>query len=187
MSLKKIDANLVRIVKNSAALNVLVHATAILIMTHATKSGDCSRALTLVKSLPASFRKEPLLTWFHKYSPLRVVPVNNVVGMLTKDDKDYKPFNLSKAAAEPFYMIAEKTPEKTPEPLGFAAMLKWFESQATAWEKKADDETKVKPEDRRTALELARILRSVKLTHMEPGNDDSIEPVMKDEELAANG
>lgn len=171
MSLKKIDANLVRIVKNAEALNTLVHKTAMLIMVHATKSGDCSRALTLVQSLPKSFRTLPLIAWFDKYSPIRVVPVNNVVGMLSKDDKGYKPFNLGKAEAEPFYAIADKNPEKKPEPLGFSAMLKWLETQATAWEKKADDETKVKPEDRRTALELARMLRSVKLPHVEPEND----------------
>ncbi len=169
MSLKKIDGNIARITRDGNKLNRLVHTTAMMVMNHAIKSGDCTRALALVSAMPASFRRTTLVKWFDKFSPIRVVLENNVVGMLKKGDKGYKPFDLVKADAEPFYAIAEKIAEQQP-PLDLAAIKKWLEQQAKSWEKKAS-EGKVDPAEILTAQALAAQLRSIKLVHIDPAND----------------
>lgn len=171
MSLKKIDANLVRITRDGDKLNQLVHTTAMMVMNHAIKSGDCTRALSLVMAMPASYRRTTLVKWFDKFSPIRVVLVNNVVGMLKKDDKGYKPFDLVKADAEPFYLIAEKVAEEKPA-MDLAALKKWLESQAKALEKRAE-EGKIAPEEILTAKAVAEQLRSIKVTHVAAQNDDA--------------
>jgi len=169
MSLKKIDNNIFRIARDGEKLNLLVHATAMMVMNHAMKSGDCTRALTLVTAMPASYRRTTLVKWFDKYSPIRVVLANNVVGMLKKDEKGYKAFDTVKADAEPFYTIAEKTPEEKP-PLDLAGLRKWVEQQAKALEKRAD-EGKIAESEIVTAKALAKQLRAIKVTHVSADND----------------
>lgn len=175
MSLKKIDANLVRITRDGDKLNKLVHDTAMMVMTHATKSGDCTRALSLVLAMPASYRRTTLIKWFDKYSPIRVVLANNVVGMLKKDDKGYKPFDLVKANADPFYTIAENTPEEK-KPMDLEAIQKWLEAQAKSLEKRAED-GKISEGEILTAKAIAEQLRAIKVVHIPAAND-----VQKDEE-----
>lgn len=169
MSLKKIDNNIFRIARDGEKLNKLVHDTAMMVLRHATKSGDCTRALALVMAMPASYRRTTLVKWFDKHSPIRVVLANNVVGMLKKDEKGYKPFNFESAAAEPFYAIAEKTPEQQP-PMDLAALKKWLEQQAKSLEKRAED-GKIAPDEIASAQRLAQQLRAIKVSHVKADND----------------
>lgn len=171
MSLKKIDSNINRIVVNAAKLNDLIHKTAMMVMHHAAKSGDCTRALTLVKAMPASHRRTMLVKWFDKYSPIRVVLVNDVVGMLKKDDKGYKPFKLADADADPFFMVAEREAEEKP-PLDLAGLIKWVEQQAKGIEKRAED-GKIAPSEILTAKALAAQLRAIKVKHIEADNNNT--------------
>lgn len=168
MSLKKIDANLARITTNGDKLNVLIHTTAMLILKHATKSGDCTRALSLVKAMPASMRRTTLIQWFTKYSPIRVVFQNDAVGMLKKDDKGYTAFALDKAEANPFYKIAENNAE--PGLLDFDKFIKMIQGMAKREAAKAD-EGKVKPEDVASIKAACAMLAGLKFTRVEPAND----------------
>jgi len=163
MSLKKIDANLVRITTNGAKLNILIHETAMLIMKHTIKSGDCTRALALVNAMPASMRRTTLVTWFTKYSPIRVVFANNVVGMLKKDEKGYTPFNLAKAEANPFYQIAENTAE--PGLLDFDKFIKMVQAMAKREAAKVD-EGKAKPEDAASIKAACEAIAALKFTRI---------------------
>lgn len=169
MSLKKIDANLVRITTNGDKLNVLIHQTAMLIMKHATKSGDCTRALALVKAMPASMRRTTLISWFTRYSPIRVVFQNDAVGMLRKEDKGYTPFNLEKADANPFFKIAETNAE--PGLLDFDKFIKMIQAMAKREAAKAD-EGKVKPEDVASIKAACEVLAGLKFQRIEPANND---------------
>jgi hypothetical protein len=106
MSLKIIDKNIRSITGNIAKLNGLIHDTGMLIMRHANDHGDCTRALVLVKAMPASFRRGLLVGWFERNSPIRMNLTNDKVGMLKAEAKGYTPFNLEAAAAVPFYVEA---------------------------------------------------------------------------------
>lgn len=172
MSLKKIDANLARITTNGDKLNVLIHATAMLILKHATKSGDCTRALSLVKAMPASMRRTTLISWFTKYSPIRIVFQNDAVGMLKKGDKGYTAFNLDKADENPFYKIAENNAE--PGLLDFDKFIKMIQNMAKREAAKAD-EGKVKPEDVASIKAACDVLAGLKFTRVEPANDTNKE------------
>ena len=169
MSLKKIDANLVRITTNGDKLNVLIHQTAMMIMKHATKSGDCTRALSLVKAMPASMRRTTLIAWFTKYSPIRVVFQNDAVGMLSKGDKGYTPFALEKAEANPFYQIAENNAE--PGLLDFDKFIKMVQNMAKREAAKAD-EGKVKPEDVASIKAACEVLAGLTFARVEAADED---------------
>jgi hypothetical protein len=182
MSLKKIDANLVRITTNGDKLNVLIHQTAMLIMKHATKSGDCTRALALVKAMPASMRRTTLIAWFTKYSPIRIVFQNDAVGMLKKDDKGYTAFALDKAEANPFYKIAENNAE--PGLLDFDKFIKMIQGMAKREAAKAD-EGKVKPEDVASIKAACEMLASLKFQRIEPANDEK--PADQDDKAGDEG
>lgn len=110
MSLKIIDKNIRSITGNIAKLNDLIHTTAMLILSHANDHGDCTRALVLVKAMPASFRRGLLVGWFERNSPIRMNLTNDKVGMLKAEAKGYTPFNLEAAAAVPFYVEQTKAP-----------------------------------------------------------------------------
>lgn len=159
MSLKKIDSNLVRITTSGDKLNALIHATAMMIMVHATKSGDCTRALALVNAMPASMRRTTLVQWFTKYSPIRVVFQNDAVGMLSKDDKGYTAFNLAKADSNPFFKIAESNPE--PSLLDFDKLVKMIVGIGARIEKNIE-EGKVKPDDIASAKAMAERVAALK-------------------------
>lgn len=185
MSLKKIDGNIARIITSAAKLNEMIHNTAVMVLNHAVKYGDCTRALTLVKAMPASHRRTKLIAWFNKFSPIRVVLENDVVGMLTKDAKGYKPFEIAKAMTEPFYDIAEKVQEGKP-PMDLADLRKWIEQQAKGLEKRAE-EGKISEEEIATAKALAAQLRAIKVKHVPAANsnEDSNEGAKEPEAVAA--
>lgn len=111
MSLKVIDRQIKTIVTNAAKLNVLIHETAVLIAEHAKEHGDCTRALSLVKAMPASMRRTMLVLWFDTYTPIRVVDKNDKVGMLKPEQKGYTPFDIEGGKETPFYELAEQNPE----------------------------------------------------------------------------
>jgi hypothetical protein len=169
MSLKKIDNNLGRINTNGNKLNDLIHETAMLILNHAMKTGDCTRALSLVKQMPASMRRTTVVQWFTKYSPIRVVFQNDAVGMLSKSDKGYVGFNLDKADANPFYKIAEANVE--PSLLDFDKFIKMIQNMAKREAAKAD-EGRAKPEDVASIKAACEVLAGLKFTRVAPANDE---------------
>jgi len=175
MSLKIIDKNLRTITTNASKLNGLIHDTGMLILAHAMEHGDCTRALSLVKAMPASMRKTMLVAWFEKYSPIRVIEANGKVGMLKDSAKGFVPFNLEGAAAEPFYVIAERTPEA--KPFDLAAMMKFVEATVKRIEKNVT-EGNVPDADRSTAEALLEQMRGIKVTKVVADNDPNNIPLV---------
>ena len=168
MSLKKIDAQIKRITTNAQKLNVLIHDVGMMILEHAREHGDCTRALALVKAMPASHRRTMLVAWFDKYSPIRVILSNDKVGMLKDSAKGFVAFNLDGAAAEPFYLIAEATPEA--KPFDLAAMIRFVEQTAKRIEKQVE-EGRVSEQDVPTAQRLIEQIKAVKVERVVPAND----------------
>jgi len=160
MTLKIIDRNVKRIVTNGQKLNVLIHETAVLIAEHAKQHGDCTRALALVKAMPASMRRTMLVLWFDTFTPIRVSLTNDKVGMLKETAKTYVPFDIEGGKAKPFYELAEETPEKSYD---FAALVKMVESLGKQIEKKID-EGKVKPTDTEAARNIALTVQALKFS-----------------------
>ena len=159
MSLKKIDGNIARIGATGEKLNILIHTTAMLIAQHAAKHGDCTRALVLAKAMPASMRRTTLISWFAKYTPIRVVLVNDVVGMMKKEEKGFTPFALEKADAKPFYKIAETTPEAA-APLDFLKLVAMVESIGKRIDKSVE-EGKVSEDDIPSAKAITAQLKAL--------------------------
>jgi hypothetical protein len=110
-NLKKIDANIRLITTNGAKLNARIHDTAMLIAAHAAEHRDCTRALTLVKAMPASMRRSMLVEWFHTFTSIRVNVGGDKVGLLKADAKNFVAFDLKAGAAKPFYEMAKEKPE----------------------------------------------------------------------------
>lgn len=172
-NLKTIDANIVTIRKSGDAFNQLVHETGLLILAHAKEHGDCTRALTVVKAMPASIRRTILVKWISKYSPIRVVEKNDKVGMLKENDKRFTPFDIEGATAEPWFILADKEPEK--DAYDFAAILAMVQRLGKTIEKKIED-NKVKPEDILSAHAVVAALTALKVQPVKAiANDETKE------------
>lgn len=157
MSLKVIDRNIRTITTNANKLNTLIHTTLMLIAAHAEEHGDCTRALALVKALPASMRKAMVVLWLTTYTPIRVVEKNDKVGMLKEGQKGYAPFDLAAGDLTPFYTLAEQNPETEYD---FAKLVKMVEAISKRIEKKVS-EGKVKAEDVPSANAIVEKINSL--------------------------
>lgn len=141
-TLKKIDREIDKFATTAAAVNVMAHNIAMMIFRHAAPeavgpdcqgTGDCTRAVRLVRAMPASFRRSMMVEWFRENTPIRIKLSENgdkcgydpAYKKLSSDDK-VKAWNLENANTVPFYEIAERTPEE--KPFDFAAMLKTHEA-----------------------------------------------------------
>lgn len=172
MSLKIIDRKIKTIVTNAAKLNVLIHETALLIAEHAKEHGDCTRALTLVKAMPASMRRTMLVLWFDTYTPIRVVDKNDKVGMLKPEQKGYTPFDLEAGAATPFHELAEQNPEAGI--LDFDKLVALVGRLGKQIEKRIED-GKVAEADIESAKAIARTVSGLKFERVaivEPANEE---------------
>lgn len=101
ITLKQIDEQIATFTTNRKALATLGHNIGMLILRHAAPaevnddcqgSGDCTRALKLVKAMPKSWAAGMEL-WFKAFSPIRVVAKNDkcefdpAYKKLSKEDK----------------------------------------------------------------------------------------------------
>ena len=168
MSLKKIDANIKRIVTSAAKLNVLIHETAMAIAEHAKEHGDCTRALTLVRAMPASMRRTMLVLWFNTYTPIRVVEANDKVGMLKPDAKGFTPFDLEAGNDTPFYELAEQNKEA--EPMDFDKLMALIPALAKRIQKKID-EGQVQENAVEAGQRMVIALQSLKIERPKAVND----------------
>lgn len=115
-----------RITSNIQKQNDYIHETGMMLLRHAAPEslggyGDCSLAAAFVRSLPASMRREMLVAWLAKYSPISVRLGDseaadkkgfNVKYKALKDDEAKAAcWDLAGADEEPFWRIAEATPE----------------------------------------------------------------------------
>lgn len=118
-TLKQIDKAIASVTTNGDKLNKQVHNVGMMIVRHANQHGDCTRALALVKAMPASMRRTMLIAWFAKFTPIAVklgdseaVGFNAKYLALKTADAKAKAWNIAGADAEPFYAMAETTPEQ---------------------------------------------------------------------------
>ena len=169
MSLKIIDKNIASIVTSANKLNTLIHATAMLVASHAKEHGDCTRALTLVKAMPASMRRTMLVLWFETYTPIRVMEKNGKVGMLKEAAKNYTPFDLEAGDLNPFYELAETNPEGAV--YDFAKLVEMVARIGKQIDKKIED-GKVAPEDIDSARAISAQVSALKFARVKPANND---------------
>jgi len=118
--------------------NKYVHETAMMILKHAKEHKDCSTAQGLVMALPASMRREMLIMWFAKFSPIVVKNSDDWASRMHKEgEKLYVPFNLEEAEATPFYVLAEQNKERPP--FDVKALIKLVEQGPNRLQKMLDD------------------------------------------------
>lgn len=80
-----------------------IHETAILVLIHAKKHGDCSAALDLVAAMPSGRRQAKLAEWFATYGPIQVMASRGTVRLTPKNSTQYRAFDLEAARSRPFY------------------------------------------------------------------------------------
>lgn len=177
-TLKQIDANIVLVRTNSTALNELIQTTALDILAHAKEHKDCSRAQHLVNAMPRSFRRSILIEWFATFSPIVVKDSDDWNSKMHKpDSKLYRPFDISGAAAKPWYEMAEDKPEKVYD---FAALVKMVERLSGVIAKKIEN-GKVPEKDVASAEAIVAKLETLSFARVEApkeekGDDDSTAP-----------
>jgi hypothetical protein len=174
MSLKIIDKNIKTVVTTGTRLNKLIHDTAMLIAGHALEHSDCTRALTLVKAMPASMRRTMLVLWFNTYTPIRVVEKNDKVGMVKENKPGYTPFDLDAGQLTPFYELAEQNPEGSV--MDFAKLVELVQRVSKQIDKKLDDD-KIAPEDVASARLMSDTIKALSFRRVTASNDDKASDV----------
>ena len=169
-ALKNIDRNIRTITTNAAKLNMLIHETGIMVLEHAKEHGDCTRALALVKAMPASMRRTMLVLWFETYSPIRIRQANDKVGILKPAAKGYTDWNIEGAKATPFFALAEKNPEA--KSYSFDDLVKMVERLSKQIEKKIAD-GEVPEDDVASAQALAITIGGLKVERVKQVANDA--------------
>ena len=170
---EQMKARFVQIASSYDKANAFVHETAMLILAHANEHKDCSTAQGLVMAMPASIRREMLILWFSKFSPIVVKNNDDWNAKMHKEDsKMFVPFDLTAAGAKPFYELAKENKERPP--LEFGDLVLMPEKQAKRLEAMLED-GKIAPDEVETAKALILALRKIKVRHIEPtpANDEA--------------
>lgn len=115
---KMVDTAITHTVKGDA----LIHEAAVQCIAHAEKHGDVTLLDRLIKGVGKSVRVEGLKVWTAEFTPIRWNG-DGKVGMLKKGQNGYKPFDIAKAEATPFWALSAAD-ERTAKPLTIEAMLR---------------------------------------------------------------
>jgi len=195
-TLKQIDSAIAKFATSAAALNEQCHTVAMMIFRHAAPkaagpdcqgTGDCTRAVKLVRAMPASFRRTMMIDWFAKNSPIVIklgdsgdkCQYNLKYSTLTDSDK-LACWNLERANSERFYDLADKTPEL--KIFNLKAMIQFVESIGKRIEKEVEKGA-IPADDMDTALALQAKLQAVTVVRIKPKNPT---PVTTFDGLAAS-
>lgn len=139
LGLAAIDAAIVRIASTGQEFQTLVHETGIQVLLHVEKHRDTGVAERLVVAMPKGARPKALAFWIGLYSPIRITmdALGNItkVRLLKKGDKDFRPFDIDKADANPFWVV----PEKDPAPFTYERMLASLRAVVKGYDKNKDD------------------------------------------------
>lgn len=153
-------------------LNKLIHETGMAALKHAHAHGDAQYCQQLVMACPASMRRSMLIAWFGKYSPVVVKDSQDWTAKIHKQDsKLFVPWNIEAADNEPFYVLAEKNPEKVYD---FKALVAMVERLGKAIEKKVAD-GKVPDEDIPSAENIATVIQGLSFKRIavsSPANEE---------------
>lgn len=156
---------------NMQKMNEYIHETAVMIIEHAKEHGDCSTAQGLVMAMPASMRREMLILWFTKFTPIVVKNAEEWASKMHKpESKLFVEWDIDEAKAKPFYELAKENPEAAP--LDFEGLLKLVTGLANRIQKKAEA-GEVAPEDMPTALAISDRLLKLKFQRVVPANDEN--------------
>lgn len=113
--LKAIDALIAKVPGAYAKAHDAVQAAAIAIVEHAMNYGDCSRALTLVRTIPVN-QARSLIIYFMTVSPIGVLlsksKKDDKVRLLQDTSKAYNPFDMDKAKALSWWTMDADKAEK---------------------------------------------------------------------------
>lgn len=110
---KEINTRIANVKRFTNKWNQYIHETAVMIMEHAVGegSGDCSRAFNLYNAMGSARRREFLILWFQRYSPIKIQPTTDdkpgKAYFRKEKSKEYNPFNIDAAKANPWYSLAE--------------------------------------------------------------------------------
>jgi hypothetical protein len=187
ITLAKIDAQIASFTTNRNKLQTLGHEVLMMILNHAAPkeagpdasgSGDCTRALKLMREMPKSWAAQAD-NWLRQFSPIRVVVKNDkcefdpAYKKLSKEDK-LNVWRLEDAAQTPFYELDE--PEVEGKTLDFMALIKMVEQLSKRIETRVE-KGEVKEEDIPSALDIAKKLSGLKLKRINPNKaNDNAEP-----------
>ena len=178
ITLAMIDEKIGTFTTNRKALQSLGHEILMLIFRHAAPkevsedcmgSGDCTRAIKLIKQMPKSWQVQAV-NWFKAFTPVRVVVKNDkcefdpAYKRLTKEEK-LTWWKLEEANITPFYESDEPDPKDNT--LDFEALLKMVEGMAKRIEKRVEA-GEVKEEDILTAKDVAARLKGFKVKRVKP-------------------
>lgn len=157
------------ITSNGDKLNKYIHETAMMIAEHAKEHKDCSTAQQLVMAMPASMRREMLILWFSKFTPIVVKNDDKWAAQMHKPGtKLYVEFDLEAGNETPFYKLAEENKERAPASI--EDLEKWLKSLPNKVEKDIE-KGKVSDEAVEFAQAVARALASIKVDRPKPAND----------------
>ena len=113
--LKAIDALIAKVPSAYAKAHDAVQLAAIAIVQHASEYGDCSRALTLTRTVPIN-QARSLIIYFMTVSPIGVLLSKNKkddkVRLLQDTSKAYNPFDMDKAKALSWWTMDADKAEK---------------------------------------------------------------------------
>lgn len=174
-----------KITNDYGKVNQYVHETAMLIVGHAKEHGDCSTAQGLVMAMPASIRREMLILWFRKFTPIVVKNDDKwVAKMHPKESKLFVEWDLEAAEKTPFFALAEQNKER--EPLDLEGLINLVARVAKQIETKIE-KGEIVPEEIATAEALAAQIKRIKVKHVAaaPANDGDNGPAASDKELEA--
>jgi hypothetical protein len=127
-----IDKNIKRIARLTAGTGALIHATAMAILVHAQDHNDPRKLTDLLKALHASARPAAFKAWVEANAPI----VFNGDGVAKMIPKDPTPWNLERAAAEPYWSAVEVVGKN----LTLAALIKIAEQMQTKLDKALKDD-----------------------------------------------
>lgn len=100
----------IKVIKQSGGRDAseYIQETAILILEHIERSGDCSGVLRLIEALPVNDRRKvKLRNWFERFSPVRIKRPWSKVRLLEKDKRSASPVDLMGARAKRFWEMPE--------------------------------------------------------------------------------
>jgi len=199
ITLAQIDGEIATFTTNRKALAALGHNIGMMILRHAAPvevnddcqgSGDCTRALKLVKAMPKSWAAGMEL-WLKAFSPIRVVAKNDkcefdpAYKKLSKEEK-LTWWKLAEAAETTFL---EMEPDvKNDDPLPLEALLKMLEQRAKRITTDAND-GKIAEKDVAAALlmadDLVKLSKKKYRSAAKPKADNNDAPVDAAEAMAA--
>lgn len=122
-----IDKNIKRIARLTSGTAALIHATGMAILVHAQEHNDPRKLTDLCAALHASARPAAFKAWVEANAPIKF----NGDGVAKMMVKDPTPWNLERAAAEPYWSAVEVVGKN----LSLAALIKIAEGMQAKLDK----------------------------------------------------